>query len=119
MPYISSHIRKTIDPQLKLLLERSKNASVGELNYIISRICDAWLHAHALGPKYSDFNDIIGVLECARLEMDYVLERAKTELYYRLVRPYEDEKRSVNGEVFTNLAVDLTNVPSDTVDERS
>ena len=103
MPYISSHIRKTIDPQLKLLLERSKNASVGELNYIVTRICDAWLNAHALGPKYADFNAILGVLECAKLE-----------LYRQLVAPYEDEKRSVNGDVYTGVSIDYGTPPSDT-----
>jgi len=39
--------------------------------------------------KYSNLNELIGVLECAKLE-----------LYRRVAAPYEDEKALINGDVF-------------------
>ena len=60
--------------------------SAGELNYLISSILDAHLGEE---PRYSDLNEAIGVLECAKLE-----------LYRRLAAPYEDEKINEHGDVY-------------------
>ena len=57
---------------------------VGELNYVITRLCDEFTDR-----KYRSYNDVIGVLECVKLEM-----------YRRVVAPYEDEKREINGDVY-------------------
>jgi hypothetical protein len=40
-------------------------------------------------PRYADFNNAVGALECA-----------KFELYRRLVAPYEDFKMAENGDVY-------------------
>jgi hypothetical protein len=45
------------------------------------------LKAH--GTNYALLNELIGVLECAKLE-----------LYRRVASPYEDEKIQSNGDVY-------------------
>ncbi len=63
--------------------------SVGELNYAITRLCDQYI-SRLGGVRYAAINDVIGVLECAKLEA-----------YRRLAANYEDQKISENGEVWT------------------
>jgi len=58
----------------------------GELNYVITRICLQYIKKH--GQKYQKYNDVIGALEGAKLE-----------LYRRHVAPYEDNKFKSNGDV--------------------
>jgi hypothetical protein len=60
--------------------------TVGELNYVITRICHQYLALH--GVKYENLNGVIGALECV-----------KAELYRRVAAPYEDEKIRDNGDV--------------------
>lgn len=57
----------------------------GTLNYIITRLCHWWLGDN---PNYAKYNELIGVLECAKME-----------LYRRKVAPYEDKKIIENGDV--------------------
>jgi broad-specificity NMP kinase len=59
----------------------------GDLNFIISTILNDMLNAY--GTSYSMLNDMVGVLECAKLE-----------LYRRVAAPYEDEKIESNGDVY-------------------
>lgn len=87
MPYINPGIRKRFDTVLLPLSRRI--ISEGELNYIITRLVDGFLRSRAVEPRYQDYNTVIGVLECAKLE-----------LYRRLVAPYEDQKMLENGDVF-------------------
>lgn len=79
MPYIEPYRREDLNPL-------SQPRTVGELNYVITTLC---LHFLGDGPGYSDYNDVIGVLECAKLEM-----------YRRAVVPYEDDKIEQNGDVY-------------------
>jgi broad-specificity NMP kinase len=58
----------------------------GELNYLITSIIHEYLSMEH--ESYSAYNEVIGVLECAKLE-----------LYRRKVSPYEDEKIKENGDV--------------------
>lgn len=66
--------------------------SVGELNYVITKICHNYLLTSGdLGYgelKYKNLNEVIGVLECA-----------KQELYRQVVAPYEDIKKKENGNI--------------------
>lgn len=62
--------------------------SVGELNYRITKLLNAYISARGL--KYILLNDCIGVLECAKLE-----------LYRRIAAPYEDKKCRENGDVYS------------------
>lgn len=81
MPYIDKDARERI----RLFL---KPASIGELNYLITTECLEYLNLGGK-PSYKAFNEIIGVLECAKLEM-----------YRRMVAPYEDVKLNEHGDVF-------------------
>jgi len=79
MPYISDHKRRSIEYGMP-------PGNVGELNYAITMEINRFLHGTV---DYQAFNDVIGVLECAKLE-----------LYRRLVAPYEDKKIAENGDVY-------------------
>lgn len=65
---------------------------VGELNYTISKTVDDYLKRKGL--SYASINEVIGVLECAKLE-----------LYRRIAAPYEDGKIRENGDVYTRSLV--------------
>lgn len=79
MPYIEGYRREALDylPQPQ---------SVGELNYVVTRLALQFLGDN---PSYADYNDVIGVLECAKLEF-----------YRRAAAKYEDVKIQQNGDVY-------------------
>lgn len=83
MPYI--HRDRRID------IDRFHNPwTMGELNYAITTMCNKFLADHeAPVPSYTDLNAVIGVLECVKLEY-----------YRRVVAPYEDIKKTQNGDVY-------------------
>lgn len=85
MPYIVKEQREEIDGLLSGLLERQ--FSVGELNYIITKLLLNQVGQRGL--CYDLCNSLVGVLECAKLE-----------LYRRLVSPYEDDKCKLNGDLY-------------------
>lgn len=80
MPYIPQ------DRRDNLLNGEIRPVNPGDLNFLITMIIQDYLAPSA---RYTDFNDVIGVLECAKLE-----------LYRRLVAPYEDTKIEENGDVY-------------------
>lgn len=81
MPYI--------DPEAKTRLESGERpATAGELNYAITRLVDAYLRDKG-GVRYAHLNEVIGALECAKLE-----------LYRRVAAPYEDRKMAEAGDVY-------------------
>ena len=84
MPYIKSDIRELFDKDLENIGDDLDEE--GELNYCITYLCLKYLKR--AGKSYSAFNSIVGVLECAKLEM-----------YRRSVAPYEDIKIKDNGDV--------------------
>ena len=86
MPYIVNSAREQLD-------DGGLPNSAGELNYMISSLIDEYLHEY--GKNYTNINEVIGVLECAKLE-----------LYRRVAAPYEDEKIEQNGDVY-----DVINIP--------
>jgi len=88
MPYISR------DQRIELDMGR-RPVDAGELNYWIT---DAILYylskivgrdTMKLRPSYTDYNEVIGVLECVKLE-----------LYRRKVAPHEDDAKERNGDVY-------------------
>ena len=81
MPYIETKARERIDGG-------GAPATAGELNYAITRLVDDYLSARG-GLRYAHLNEVVGALECAKLE-----------LYRRLAVPYEDEKRRETGDVY-------------------
>ena len=89
MPYIKKENRY----KFKLL---EAPLTEGELNYCITQMCQNYIEAqHFVAPLdkmrrgYAVINDIIGALECAKLEF-----------YRRIASPYEDYKIKENGDVF-------------------
>lgn len=83
MPYIDKKDRKEIRKQQ---VQEVFPYGPGELNFAISVLCAN--HLTRYGEKYATYNEIIGALECAKLE-----------LYRRMVAPYEDIKRTQNGDL--------------------
>lgn len=81
MPYIKQSKRVELENSEVLPL------SEGDLNYIISKEIDKYLSNKGL--CYAHINEVIGVLECAKLE-----------LYRRIAAPYEDQKINENGDVY-------------------
>ncbi len=81
MPYITPDARERIE-------SGGPPQNAGELNYAVSRLVDAYLVEKG-GIRYAHLNEVIGVLECAKLE-----------LYRRLAAPYEDEKLASTGDVY-------------------
>lgn len=73
------------------LSERTRAATVplseGELNYALTRLAVDYLDRR--GKSYKAINEVIGALECAKLEF-----------YSRVVVPYEHVKRVEHGDVY-------------------
>jgi hypothetical protein len=83
MPYIKREDRFMINIE-----SFAHPENPGELNYCITRIINNYIKFKGL--KYNILNEVIGVLECAKLE-----------LYRRIAAPYEDKKIEENGDVYT------------------
>ena len=81
MPYIKKVDREMHDRWLE---DMPPIINIGEINYIITKIL------MRTNPQYyTDFNALIGLLECCKLEM-----------YRMAVAPYEDKKKQENGNVY-------------------
>lgn len=80
MPYIIPEKR------VNLVIHAHRVGEIGELNYLITRLVVDYLGEE---PNYRKINEVIGVLECAKLE-----------LYRRVAAPYEDKKCDENGDVY-------------------
>ena len=91
MPYIKGEHRNFIDDDITDLLESIKSIpdfeknKAGILNYVVTMLA-----IDLIGdPKYAKINEIVGALECCKLE-----------LYRRMASPYEDKKVLENGDVY-------------------
>ena len=80
MPYIDSRVREFVTNVTEV-------HSSGDLNYLITKILDEYIMQQGL--NYDTLNTVIGVLECAKME-----------LYRRVAAEYEDQKRNTNGDVY-------------------
>lgn len=83
MPYIPQDNR---DKFHKMLARLPKIDNPGELNYLISCIMQWYVVNN--GKCYQSFNDMMGALEGAKLE-----------LYRRDIAEYENLKRDQNGDI--------------------
>lgn len=84
MPYITQRDRDILE---QMPYDPTKVGG-GGINYLFSSLMDEWLEAN--GVSYQSINTLIGVLECAKME-----------LYRRVAVPYEDKKIRENGDVYT------------------
>lgn len=82
MPYINVEDRPEFDNYIDFI----NIDNIGELNYCITRLCHNYLKEQNL--NYANINEVIGVLECAKLE-----------LYRQIASKYEDKKKLANGAV--------------------
>lgn len=86
MPYIDKRKRQEFE-QRGRSGKHPVATTAGELNYELTLKCVKYLEDN--GVNYQHFNDCIGALEGAKLE-----------LYRRLAAPYEDTKIAANGDVY-------------------
>jgi len=94
MPYIKQSERDHLDGLLEELFTlpdnsttKGRETAAGRINYVITKILKFQLSVY--GESYDHYNSLIGVLECAKLE-----------LYRRRVALYEDVKIKENGDVY-------------------
>jgi len=81
MPYITKQERDVLLSGLK------SSHTPGQLNFMISSLIAEYIADN--GTRYETINDILGALEGAKLE-----------LYRRIAVPYENEKLTMNGDVY-------------------
>lgn len=88
MPYISQSDRDQWQELLDYIgKDDFEDVTPGDLNYLITKLCKKYYYDKT-GPSYGTLNELVGVLECAKLE-----------LYRRVLAPYEDKKIDENGDV--------------------
>lgn len=88
MPYIPQTQRGVIDCALLNKGADWTPENAGELNFLVTTFIDNFLRAK--GVRYANVNEMIGALECCKLE-----------LYRLIIGPYEDEKLAENGAAYT------------------
>ena len=89
MPYIKSSRREKINPcslPENNIIDMNFIECAGDLNYAITVIIHDYVRRK--GENYQHYNDVIGALEGAKLEV-----------YRRKVSNYEDQKSQENGDV--------------------
>lgn len=87
MPYIKKERRPELNKDNQLEQIGFSCDNEGELNFVLTSICIGYRENH--GTKYATFNQILGALECCKLE-----------LYRKKIASYEEEKISENGDVY-------------------
>ena len=96
MPYVKKEDRVYRPRRSATLWVTDKDSAPGELNFKITELVQGYLDVY--GVDYQRLNDVIGALECNKLEV-----------YRRLVGPYEDQKIRDNGDVFSHQILLKTN----------
>lgn len=85
MPYIERGLRTEVNKIVGYAMGwKIQTRSIGEINYLITQLL-----IETQPKTYRDYNNLIGVLECVKLEF-----------YRRMVAKYEDEKIDQNGDVY-------------------
>ena len=88
MPYIPDTQRNDIHNDLLAEGLDFWPENAAELNYIVSELINNFLSQKGL--NYSNVNEMIGALECCKME-----------LYRVVATPYEDRKMQENGPVYS------------------
>ncbi|MEG2172756.1 MAG: hypothetical protein RRY29_05800 [Desulfovibrionaceae bacterium] len=84
MPYISPERRKIFDEPIDLIAQNLQSG--GEINYCVYRLCLEFIKN--AGMSYT--NSMVPFS---------ALGAAQSELYRRIIAPYEDQKIAENGDV--------------------
>jgi hypothetical protein len=87
MPYVSQEREEELKPFVEALSKQVSTA--GDMNHVFSVLL---LKTNPV--CYDDYNRLIGILECAKLEF-----------YHRAVRVYEDRKIAENGDIYRRYPV--------------
>ncbi len=88
MPYVALEAREEINTALKPLLTLiAKGAPCGWINYAICRMSREYVLRH--GQSYDNISAIVGCVS-----------DASNEVRRRMLVPYEEAKRRLNGDVF-------------------
>lgn len=90
MPYITPEARLQADHELQQSGLDFTSDNAGELNFIVSTFIANYIRANGL--KYANVNEMIGALECAKMELNRVI-----------IGPYEDIKIAENGGVYDGI----------------
>ena len=87
MPYVNQKTRELHEDTIEHFRTlHAGHTTAGELNYLFSSILHDVIKAQGL--NYAKINELIGVLECCKME-----------LYRTVAAPYENKKRLTNGAV--------------------
>lgn len=90
MPYIPQEQRADVAMNLQLDGLDWTPENAGELNFLVSTFIANYIREHGL--KYAVVNEMVGALECAKLELNRVI-----------IGPYEDVKIAENGPVYHGI----------------
>lgn len=91
----------------KILLDRNINLREA-LTSVITK------YVHDQKARYATFNDVIGALECAKMEytrrtgsinsfIEDVVQSLKFDFYRDTVAPYEDKKIAEHGDIYAQV----------------
>lgn len=89
MPYIDKASRTLLDPAIGSVADKIatlRTERPGDMNYSISKLIAM---VYGTDMRYCDYNEVIGVLEDAKLEF-----------YRKRVAKYEDKKCNENGDLY-------------------
>ncbi len=92
MPYI----RDVLGTRDGLIEGETLPGCAGDLNFLFTHHVNEFLKLRGL--SYSNINEAIGALECAKME-----------LYRRIAAPYEDTKIEDNGDVYDFALIEEAN----------
>lgn len=87
MPYVNKDTKE----RFKKLVDEINSTPIylpGELNYLITEICQRYLYRHS-DYGYVDINGVVGALDCCKMEF-----------YRRIGCPFEDKKIIENGDAY-------------------
>ena len=82
-----SYIKKSQRYDLDKTISNISKLDVGKLNYLVTRLMLKYISEN--GESYKHYNDIIGVLECVKME-----------LYRRRISAYENKKINENLDMY-------------------
>lgn len=90
MPYIPDQQREDIHLDMQDVGVEWIPENAGELNFVVSTFIANYIKEHGL--KYAVVNEMVGALECAKMELNRVI-----------IGPYEDIKIAENGPVYAGI----------------
>lgn len=90
MPYIPQDRRDGIETELSVDHLNWIPSNAGDLNFVVSMFIANYIRER--GCKYAVLNEMVGALECAKMELNRVI-----------IGPYEDQKIRENGPVYDGI----------------